>query len=239
MRKILATGAILILAACSAGAQPNQSQASGQRGQRDFEVGAFHGVQLAGIHDVVVTVGGAPSVRAEGDTAALEGLEIRVENGMLKVGTRRGWSWRGPDGDLTVYVTAPSIDAASVAGTGDMRIDRVEAQSFTGAVGGTGSLKIAALRATSADFSIAGTGDIEAAGTADRAEISLTGTGDAELGALQVRQAQVRLVGPGGVELHASESVDGSILGPGDLTVRGGARCSVTKMGPGSITCAG
>jgi len=239
MRKILATGAILILAACSAGAQPNQSQASGQRGQRNFEVGAFHGVQLAGIHDVVVTVGGAPSVRAEGDTAALEGLEIRVEDGVLRVGTRRGWSWRGPDGDLTIYVTAPSIDVAAVAGTGDMRIDRVEARSFTGSVGGTGSLKIAALRAGSANFSIAGTGDIEAAGTADRADISLTGTGDAELGALQVRRAQVRLVGPGGVELHASEAVDGSILGPGDLTVRGGARCAVTKMGPGSINCAG
>lgn len=239
MQKILATGAILILAACSAGAQPSQSQASGQRGQRDFEVGAFHGVQLAGTHDVVVTVGGAASVRAEGDTAALEGLEIRVEDGILKVGTRRGWSWRGPDGDLTIYVTAPSIDAASVAGTGDMRIDRVEAQNFSGSVGGTGSLKIAALRASRADFSIAGTGDIEAAGTAEQAGVSLTGTGDAELSALQVRRAQVRLVGPGGVDIHASESVDGSVLGPGDLTVRGGARCSVTSMGPGSVTCTG
>ena len=139
MRRILAAGAVLVLAAaCSAGAQPNQTTASGRNGQRAFEVGDFHGIQVRGTQDVVVAVGGAPSVRAEGDTAALEGLEIAVENGTLKIGTRRGWSWRGPGGHVTVHVTVPSLDAASITGTGDMRIDTVQAQSFQASVTGTG-----------------------------------------------------------------------------------------------------
>lgn len=238
MRKILAASAIMVLAAaCSAGAQPNQHRASGQNGQRDFQVGDFHGIQVRGTQDVVVAVGGAPSVRAEGDTAALEGLEIAVEDGTLKIGTRHGWSWRGPGGHVTVHVTVPSLDAASITGTGDMRIDTVQAQTFQASVTGTGNLAIAALRAGNASFSITGTGDVTAAGTAERADVSLTGTGNVDLGTLAVRRAQVEMMGPGDVTLRASEAVEGAIMGPGDLTVRGGARCSVSRSGPGSVRC--
>lgn len=237
MRKILATGAILVLAACSAGAQPNRVQASGEQGQRSFEVGAFHGVALQGAHNVVVTVGGAPSVRAEGDTAALDGLDIRVENGSLKVGTRRDWSWSGPRGAVTVYVTAPSLDAASIGGSGDLRIDRVEAQSFSASIAGSGDMEIAALQAREADFSIAGSGDLRASGAAEQASLSIAGSGSLALEGLQTRRAEVSIMGSGDVSLRATETVGGSVMGSGSVTVQGGARCSVSKMGSGDIRC--
>lgn len=242
MRALLAMAPIMAMAAaCSAGAQENgESQAarpSGAAGQRSFEVGAFHGVSLEGAHDVIVTVGGAPSVRAEGDAEALERLDIRVENGTLKVGTRRGnWSLRRHRG-VTVYVTAPSLDRASIGGSGDMRIDRVQAERFAASIGGSGNIEIAALRAGQADFSVAGSGNVRAAGSADAADISVAGSGNLRLDTLETRRADVSVVGSGNVAIRATEEVDATVMGSGDIVVHGPARCSVTKMGSGDVRC--
>ena len=59
-------GAVLVLGACTShGEERDEPRATGQR---SFQVGQFQAVSLEGSHDVVVTVGGAPSVRAEGDS---------------------------------------------------------------------------------------------------------------------------------------------------------------------------
>lgn len=238
MRRLLALSPVLFVAACSA-AQSHSAQASGQRAERGFEVAAFQSVALQGPHNVVVTVGGQPSVRAEGDSAALDMLDIRVENGRLVVGTRRGWSWSGPHGEVTVRVTAPALNHASIGGSGDMRIDQVQGDRFEASIGGSGDMEIAALQARETEFSIAGSGGIRATGTTEAADISIAGSGDMALDALQTRRAHVSVMGSGNVAVQASEAVDGSIMGSGDVTVRGAARCSVSRMGSGTVTCAG
>lgn len=238
MRKLLGIAAIALAASCSA-AQSHQATATGQRADRNFEVGAFQSVALQGPHNVVVTVGGQPSVRAEGDTAALDMLDIRVENGRLVVGTRRGWSWSGPHGEVTVHVTAPALQAASIGGSGDMRIDRVQSDRFEASIGGSGDMEIGAVQAREAEFSIAGSGGIRATGSAEAADISIAGSGDMTLDGLQTRRAHVSVMGSGNISVQASETVDGSIMGSGDVNVRGAARCSVSRMGSGSVNCAG
>ena len=220
MRKLLMILPLVLAGACSAIAQTNQVQASGQRGQRSFDVGAFESVALQGPHNVIVTVGGAASVRAEGDTAALDILDIRVENGRLVVGTQRGWSWRGSEAAVTVHVTTPALNSAAIGGSGDMRIDRVQADRFAASIGGSGDMEIGALQTREADFSIAGSGGMA-------------------LDGLQTRRASVSIMGSGDVTLQASEAVSGSIMGSGDINVRGAARCTVSRMGSGSVNCAG
>jgi hypothetical protein len=92
MSRLWAAAAILLAAsACSA----NNNAAvtgSGSGGQRNYTVGGFDRVELAGHYDVRVTIGSAPSVRAEGDEAELERLEVSVHNGQLRIGSKRG-SW--------------------------------------------------------------------------------------------------------------------------------------------------
>lgn len=242
MRKLLALAPLVLLAACSAGnAQENEGGSSGRQGRRDFQVGAFERVALEGSHDVVVTVGGQPSVRAEGDAEAIERLDIRVENGALKIGTRRehdGW-FRRNRGRVTVHVTAPALNGASIGGSGDMRIDRVQAPRFAASVAGSGDMEIGALRAQQAQFSIAGSGGVRAAGEAGQASLSIAGSGNLALDELRTRRATVSIAGSGDIALQASEAVDGSVMGSGDVSVRGGARCTVSKMGSGDISCGG
>jgi len=227
----------LALGACGS-ADGQEGEASGERGQRGFEVGAFDRISLAGSHDVVVAVGGAPSIRAEGDARALERLDIRVEDGQLRIGSRRSDSWlgRGHRG-VTVHVTVPALAAAGVAGSGAMRIDRVEGQRFEASLAGSGDLDVGALRVEQARFAIAGSGNIRAAGTAANAALSIAGSGDADLSGLESRAAEVSVMGSGDARLRATETASVSVMGSGDVTVEGGARCTVDKRGSGDVHC--
>lgn len=231
----VAVAAGALAAACSTS---NASvQASGVRGERSFDVGAFETVELAGSHNVVVTVGGAPSVRAEGDTALLDRLEVRVEGGRLKIGTERGWSFSGTGERLTVYVTAPALRGAAIAGSGDMRVGALQTDRFSGEIAGSGNLALERLQAQAAEFSIAGSGDIRAAGQAREARLSIAGSGNADLGGLDAQDANVSIAGSGDASLRATGTASVSIMGSGDVSIAGGARCSVNKMGSGEVRC--
>ena len=240
MRGAMMLVPLLVLGACGTGGAHEQSGASGQAGRRDFQVGAFDRVELAGSQNVIVKVGGAPSAYAEGDTGLLERLEVRVENGVLRIGQKKGkWSfgWSRDRGPITVHVTAPSLRGAEVAGSGDIRIDKVQGETFAGSIAGSGELEIAALTAKSTSFAIAGSGGVSAAGAADSTEISIAGSGDVRAAGLQVKRAKVSIAGSGNVEAKAVETADISIMGSGDVVITGGARCNVNKMGSGEARC--
>jgi hypothetical protein len=234
----------LAIAACGFGADAQEgerSHADNTPTQRAFQVGAFDSVSLGGHHNVVVNVGPAASVRAEGPASEIERLKIEVEDGDLHIGTKkeRGWFGSRSHGAVTVYVTTPTLTGAAIGGSGDMRIDKVEGGRFSAAIGGSGDMTIGSLRVDAADFSIAGSGNIQAAGSAGRASASIAGSGDIEIGGLESRQADISILGSGGVSIRATETADVSIMGSGDVAVSGAAKCSVSKMGSGDVRCGG
>ncbi|HEY0627198.1 MAG TPA: head GIN domain-containing protein [Allosphingosinicella sp.] len=243
MRSFYILASTLALAACNmaADAQDGDGGGSGRTTQQTYNVGAFEGVALAGSQNVVVTVGGAPSVRAEGDAEMIERMDIRVENGTLRIGTKKGeqWSigWGRDRKPVTVYVTTPRLASAAVAGSGDMMIDKVEGERFAGSIAGSGDMQIGALRVNEADFSVAGSGDVRAAGSAGRLKASIAGSGDIDLAGVSSRQAQVSIVGSGDVRAQATETADVSVMGSGNVTMAGSARCSVNKRGSGDVRC--
>jgi hypothetical protein len=233
-------GGVLLLAACNiAGAQEGQAD-SGQQGSRNFAVaGGFEKVSLLGGGNVIVTVGGAPSVRAEGDTARLDQLEVKVENNELKIGLKKGkWSFgHSRGGGVTVHVTVPRLAGAWIGGAGDIRIDRVEGGDFSGEITGSGDISVAAMKVQRAAFSIAGSGGISASGTADSSDISVAGSGEMNLANLSARAAKISIMGSGDVKARASETADVSIMGSGDVALTGNAKCTISKSGSGSVRC--
>jgi Putative auto-transporter adhesin, head GIN domain len=241
MRAAMMAGSALLLGACTADAQNGEGQeGSGRMGQREFQVAGFDRVSLGGSHNVIVTVGGAPSVRAEGDAETLERLEIRVEDGELHIGMKKGkWSvgWHRDRPPVTIRVTAPTLSGASIGGSGDMRIDKVEGGRFAASIGGSGDMDIASLKVDEARFSIAGSGGIRAKGSAGRSEISIAGSGDIDAAELESRTAKVSVVGSGDVRARATETADVSVMGSGDVTLAGPAKCTISKMGSGEVRC--
>ena len=237
MRAALLLASVLGFAACNMKADAQQG--SGRHDQRSYDLSGFDSVSLEGPQEVMVAVGPAYSVRAVGDREALERLRVELDGRSLKIGSIKGsWSNRGGNrGKTIVYVTMPALAKAAVAGSGDMRIDRVEGERFSGSVAGSGDLNLAAIRVNEAAFSIAGSGAIRAKGSAGRSSISVAGSGDADLSDVKSRSASVSIVGSGDVRARAMENASVSIMGSGDVMIAGPAKCSVKKMGSGSLRC--
>ena len=239
MRALLFASVLAITAACSAGAQNGgnaRAELTGPRITRDIQVaGAFDRVNLTGPMDVDVRVGAQASVRAEGQAAGLDRLEITVVDGELRVGTRPGTT--GPLGNIIVHVTVPALAAASLNGPGDIDIDRVQGARFAANVNGPGDMRLGELRVGEASFAVSGPGGIRAAGGAQRASASLSGPGNMQLAGFEAGDANVSLQGPGAIDLRATGAVAVNLSGPGDVTISGSAHCTISKSGPGSVSC--
>ena len=206
----------------------------------NFNVAAFEEIASVGPQDVVVTVGGTQAISAEGAPEALNQFELVVEDGKLTIQPkeqfRRGFNWSRFD-SLTFFVTVPRLESASLAGSGNIRVDKVEGDSFTGSIAGSGELAIAAMQVDEADFNIAGSGDVVAAGTARQARVSIGGSGEARAGGLRSQTASVSIVGSGDVELTVEDEAQIRIAGSGDVDINGPARCSISQMGSGDVNC--
>ena len=231
------TAVALLAGACHVGADA-EDRDPGPEVTRNYQVGAFDKVAVAGPYEVNVVTGGQGGVSAKGGENLLEETEVVVENGTLKIKPRKkrgiSWNWRG--GKAVFTVNAAAIRGAAIAGSGGINVDKV-AGDFEGDVAGSGDLKVGAIAGGNVKLAIAGSGDVEAAGKADSIELSIAGSGDIRAGGLTSRTADVSIAGSGNIDANASESADISIMGSGDVNIKGGARCSISKAGSGNVVC--
>jgi hypothetical protein len=205
--------------------------------ERPFAVGAFDSIRAAGPHRIEVVTGAAPSVVATGDQAVLDRLDIRVEKGALIIGQRRGMPALGRSGAATIRVTTQALSEVSVAGSGDMRVNRVAGPSFTANLAGSGNLDLAEVASNSLTLSIAGSGDARGRGRCGSARYSISGSGNVRAADLACESLTVAVNGSGNVEGRASKTATVAVNGSGDVRITGGADCTSAVRGSGRVTC--
>ncbi|MEP9359152.1 head GIN domain-containing protein [Sphingomonas sp. KR3-1] len=210
---------------------------SGTGVSRSFAASGFTKVDLRGPDDVDVKNGAQFAVTAEGDAATLDKLEIQVVDGTLRVGRKdqHGWS-SSSDRGVKVHVTLPTLNGATIGGSGDLSVDKAQGD-FSGAVAGSGNLSIAALTASNADLSIAGSGDIKVAGSGGALKVSIAGSGDVDASKYSAAGGSVSIAGSGSLNGVMKGDVSVSLIGSGDVTLTGGAKCAVTSLGSGEAHC--
>jgi hypothetical protein len=228
----------LALAGCGGAALAAQSATI----DRTYRVGAFDKIVAAGPNQIIVHVGGAPSVSARGPAETLDKMEVVIEHGGLQIRPRREfrngsfWNRLKP---ATFSVTMPRVTGATLAGSGDLRIDRAEGDRFAATVAGSGTLDVGALRVEHANFSMAGSGNLSARGSARQTDAAIAGSGNIHARGVASRSASVTIAGSGTAELSARETANVSIVGSGDAIVTGGAKCQVSRIGSGGVRCNG
>ncbi|MDV3258513.1 MAG: DUF2807 domain-containing protein [Sphingomonas sp.] len=227
----------LFAAGCHVNADAEDREA-GPEVTRNYKVGAFDKIEIAGPYDVKVVSGGDGAIIARGGENLLAETDVVVEGDTLKImpKKRKGvrWNWRGGKAEFTV--NAAALHGASIAGSGNLTVDRL-AGDFDGNVAGSGDMRLGELAGGKVDLSIAGSGKIEAAGKADSVDLNIAGSGDIDAGRLTSRAADLSIAGSGNIRANASESADVSIMGSGNVEVLGGAKCSVSKAGSGNVSC--
>lgn len=240
----ISIAALAVLAGSMVAAQGGGEAAVG----RSYELRGFDGVSVVGPHRVVVSVGPGYSIRAEGLRRTLDDTEVEIEDGRLNIRPvddgrwerrRRDRDWWSSYRPATFHVTLPRLEAVSLVGGAEMRVDRVEGDKFSASVAGSGELDVAALRVDDARFSIAGSGDLIARGSARRSHVSIAGSGDLRARGVTSRTASISIAGSGNAALTVEDSARVSIVGGGDVDIAGTTRCTVSRMGGGRVRCGG
>jgi hypothetical protein len=219
--------------------EPSVISASGAT-EMAYELADFTEIRTEGPQDIVVTYGEEFSVRSEGSSSALGLLQARVSDGRLTIGPADGFNmgnWQRLR-DATFYVTMPALEAVTISGYGDMRIDGVSGDSFSAAITGSEStLDIVNMDVDEANIVIAGSGKITLAGEAREASLVIGGSGEIEAAQLRSETADIRIGGIGNVSLSVSDDAEIAIGGSGDVAIYGNATCSVSQFGGGDVEC--
>lgn len=213
---------------------------SGSGDTRSYAVAGFTSVDQRGPDDVDVRVGSGFSVRAEGDADVIEKVKIERVGNALRIGRVRsaGFSWRSDSG-VKIYITMPRVTGASLAGSGDMAIDRVEGAAFDGTIAGSGTLALGTVAVDAMTLSIAGAGSVAARGETGALKVSIAGSGDVDAGGLKAKGAEIRVAGSGSIKAAVDGDATISIMGSGDVDLGPKARCRTRKMGSGEVRCGG
>ena len=241
MRKPLAIALVAAAALAASACTHERTEDAGPMGAKDFAVGNFTRLTVAGPYEVTVRTGGQPSVSAKGPQNVLDRMVVEVDGDELEIRPEKknGWSgvrWRGSD-KVTLEITVPMINEATIAGSGGVRIDKLSGNKFEGTVAGSGDLDLGAVDVGELEVSLAGSGSLRAAGKARTAEYSIAGSGDIEAAGLTSEMLRVSIAGAGSVRANATKAGSVTIMGSGDVTVTGGAKCDVKKMGSGDVNC--
>jgi len=230
--------ALAALSACGV----SKAEDGGPTTSRNFPVGGFTKIEVAGPFDVDVSTGGQPAVAAQGPQKLLEKMVVEVDGNTLKIHPekRSGWfgsGFRWSGGKARVTVSVPMIEGAAIAGSGDVRVNRVNGPSFAGSIAGSGNLRIGEVNVQDLRLEIAGSGEASAAGQAARARYEIAGSGDIQAGQVASEQVTADIAGSGNIQANARGTAKVGIAGSGDVRVTGGAKCSVSKAGSGKVEC--
>ena len=197
--------------------------------------GTFTRLSAQGPDNVRFTTGDRWLVRAEGDRRTLDRLRFVLENGRLVVGRRSGDDAALPA--ATIYVTAPSLSQATLAGSGVLDVDRLSGEAIAATVAGSGDLNVASLSAKSLKATVAGSGELSVAGHTSTAQLTVAGSGSFAGGSFSTDRADATIAGSGDVAFHSDGEVAARISGSGSVDVTGRATCSQSRSGSGVLRC--
>lgn len=242
MRKAMTAG-LALAAVTVAGCARDRAEEPGAMTQRNYQVGSFDKIELAGAYDATVRTGSGPTIQAKGGENILADLIVEVEGDTLKIHPRQrkgfSWGWGSRNNSkVELTITVPSLRSAELAGSGGIRIDKVSGDRFEGAVAGSGDLTVDQVEVGTLKLGIAGSGDAKAgSGKAKTVEYEIAGSGGIDARGIVAEDADVSIAGSGGVSAHATRTANVSIAGSGDVELTGGAKCTTSKVGSGDVRC--
>lgn len=242
MRKMIALAMVAASGAAASSCGMARGQDAGPTVSRNYGVGDFNEIELAGRYDVDVRTGANPSVSARGPEELIERLVVEVKGNKLSIHPRKNKSWFRigwkSDEKVRLTVTVPSLQAATLAGSGVINVDKVQGDRFEGQIAGSGDLKLGSVDVGALKLGIAGSGGLEAgSGRARTAEYEIAGSGDVDAGGVAAEDLSISVAGSGNVRSNATKTAKVDIMGSGDVEVTGGARCTVNKAGSGDVRC--
>lgn len=199
--------------------------AASAQSEENREVSGFTSVGSGGPFDVHIKIDGRESLKIKGDAKAISEIETKVEDGKLTINWKDKWRDHNDEqrGKIDIYISARSLSAVALAGSGDMDVDGIlTGDRVSVALSGSGNIS-ASIKAGDLHAAISGSGSIGLNGSAEEAKISISGSGSFNAKELKTNTAHVNVAGSGNAYLIAEQKISGHIAGSGNVVYSGNA----------------
>lgn len=221
-----------------AAAQPAAAQSLQSK---RFGISSFERIEVQGDMIVEITPSNAISAVAEGDSNALDtlSLEVRERTLLIRQSFEGSYGARRPSsgGPLRLRITAQNLSAATLAGSGSIRVRGLRGPAVMLVVDGAGSIDAEIPDGADVSSRAVGSGTITIAGRARTLTAVTNGAASINAMALPVRDLTVQAVGSGASHFAASATANIFAMGSANVTVDGAPRCTVRNTGAGTIAC--
>ncbi len=192
------------------------TEGSGVPARQARHLPPFGSVELAGVNEVLIRVGGKQSVVVHADRNLVDRVTTEVQSGKLVIGNTPGsFSTKSP---MSVKVTVPTLRAVVLAGSGNIAVDGVKAERLA--------------------VSLPGSGMVTGSGKAKKLDVTVGGSGSVQLVPLHAKAVHALVSGSGSIAVTAAQTLDASVSGSGAILYRGRPPI-VTKSVTGTGTIVG
>lgn len=152
---------------------------AGNRVTEERRVEGFRSIDINGVASVCFTQADAYAFRMEGDENLVKATSAEVEDGTLVVSQRKV---RKSNKGLTIYISAPELEAVSFSGVGSFRCkDRLDADDIRFDVDAVGTLSVDDLHCRNLTLDFDGVGDASLHVDCDMLEAEVDGVGSVTL----------------------------------------------------------
>jgi hypothetical protein len=176
-------------------------------------VNGFNEIAVLGSGEVKVDVNGIESLIVEAEDNIVPLLKTEVRNGRLELSVESSIS---PSIEVRYTITAVTLDAVSVSGSGDVAATGINAGTF--------------------DVEITGSGKVEATGIADRMSLGISRSGCYAGEGLVAAVGTVRVSGSGEAVMYVTDDLDIDVSGSGSVEYIGKPSLATSISGSGDIS---
>lgn len=216
------------------GGGKHRVRGSGVKVEKTRALSAFSKLRLDGPVDVKLSQGGSDQATVIADDNIEPLVETVVEGDTLVVRLKRDTSFT-TRGALAVKLSARTLQAIAIEGSGDLRMDNFKGDSLGLTVNGSGDAYFGLVDVKDLNVAISGSGDVRLAGRAEQQSWTLSGSGDVDARALAGRAAKVQSSGSGDLSLGVTEQLDAQLSGSGDVSYAGRPQLRQSVTGSGEI----
>ena len=208
--------------------------------EKRYGLTSFETIEVGTDVDVEVVTRAPVSAVATGSADALDRLTLETRDGRLVIGEKKyagDENRRTPPGPVTIRVNAANLRAATLAGAGSLRIDRLKGARVTIGLRGPGRVSVDAIDADRLSVAMIGNGTMTLAGKAKQGQMTLSGAGVVDAGKLAVDDLVSDSEGAGDHILNAVKTAAVTTRGVGKTVVLGRPACTVRNLGSGTVSC--
>lgn len=209
---------------------------SGETVTENRSAGTFSGISLAMSATVHYSQSNAYSITITGQENIIREIETHTVGSTLVIEVR-DHVILGPHSPVTVYVTAPSLSALGISGSGTIFAEGVlDPASLNLTVSGSGSIRADSLHPSTLTATISGSGDIKAlSGSTSSESLKISGSGEIDLRSVACPSVVTTTSGSGDTYVRADNQLDVTISGSGNVWYAGTPSVNTHISGSGNV----